>query len=236
MQSIRTIIIDDEPLARRGMQQLVSSRPELQLVGTFPSAAEAEKFMKTNRVDFILLDIEMPGLNGMDFALNTAGEAAIVFTTAYTEYVSESYEVNAVDYLVKPIESARFARAVERVVRALDRIPAERITVKADRRIVNIDVAGIMMVEGVKDYVKLHLADKNVTTRLTIKRMERLLPADTFLRIHKSFIVNISKIESYDGKSVELAGKRLPIGQSYRQGVILRLGQEFPCSNAVESD
>lgn len=236
MQSIRTIIIDDEPLARRGMQQLVSSHPELQLVGTFSTAADAEKYMKTNRVDFILLDIEMPGLNGMDFAMNAAGEAAIVFTTAYTEYVSESYEVNAVDYLVKPIEPARFARAVERVVRELDRIPTERITVKADRRMVNIDVAGIVMVEGVKDYVKLHLSDKNVTTRLTIKRMERLLPAATFLRIHKSFIVNISKVESYDGKSVELAGKRLPIGQSYRQEVILRLGQAFPCSNAVESD
>ncbi len=219
MQKIKTIIVDDEPIARRGMQRLVETDSRLELVGVFPDATEAYDYISHNRVDLILLDIEMPGMNGMRFAQTMKEGPALVFTTAYTEYVSESYEVEAADYLVKPIDPDRFQRAITRLSLKIQEEEKETLTIKADRKFVRLPIGKIVYVEGVKDYIKIHLEDRKVITRLTIKGIEGMLPKDRFMRIHKSYIVNIGKITSFDSKSVEIGGKDVAIGQSFQAKV-----------------
>lgn len=173
-------------MARKGMKRLVERRAELQLSAMFDSAESAEEWLAENDVDLIFLDIEMPGINGIEFARKLPASTMVVFTTAYTDYAVDGFEVDALDYLVKPIDPDRFNRAVDRAISykaIVDEAKAESadstvdfIIVKADRKYVRVKLDNILYVEGLKDYVIIHQTDKRVVTRMTVKAMEETLP------------------------------------------------------------
>lgn len=224
-RKIRCIIVDDEPIARHGMSQLVSRSPDLSLQVSLSSAEEAEKWLRHNSTDLIFLDIEMPGLSGIDFAATLQGHTRVIFTTAYAEYAAQSYDVEAIDYLLKPITPSRFAKAVERAKNAIP-IP-EYIMIRTDRLNIRLNPSAIIYIEGMKDYVKIHCRDRRIISRITIKALLNLLPAADFVRIHKSYIVNMRYVMAYDFSSVVIAEQEagatssfptvaLPLGASYR--------------------
>lgn len=232
------IIVDDEPIARKGMQRLVESRHELQSLGSFPSAEEAYLFLKNNEVDLIFLDIDMPEMSGMTFARQLPRNCLVIFITAYSEYALESYEVEAIDYLVKPLDAIRFNKAVDKALsyHSLLKIAAcdtpkklkssGCITVKADRKFVRIPVDEILYVEGLKDYIIIHTVSKKTITRMTIKFIEGMLPSTEFLRVSKSYIVNSRRIDSFNYNDIFIAETEIPISAMYRDRVFaVLLGQ-----------
>lgn len=229
------IIIDDEPIARRGMARLVGNDSRLELKGSFASVEEGAAFMAENPVNLVFLDIRMPGMSGLDFARRIPEQTLVIFTTAYSEYAVDSYEVDAIDYLVKPIDPARFERAVGKAVEykeLLSRIPAEaagkasspeHILLKADRRYHRVPYDAILYVEGLKDYVIVHLDGRKIVTRMTIKGMEELLPAPLFVRVNKSYIVRLNAVDSFDSNDVFVGDTEIAIGAVYREAVLSRL-------------
>lgn len=233
---MKCLIVDDEPIARRGLKRLVEQHDRLELCGMVSNAEDAIAFMEANPVDLVFLDIQMPGLTGIELARTLPHDTLVIFTTAYSEYALESYQVDALDYLLKPIDPERFNRAVNKAVdyHALlvgeghDAVEAQTdtdfIIVKADRRYHRIMHDDILYVEGLKDYVIIHLADgRRIVTRMTIKGMEESLPTDSFLRINKSNVVNVGAVDSFDNNDVFIRDTEIAIGQSYRDSVLERL-------------
>ena len=235
---MRCLIVDDEPIARRGMVKLVGSRSELSVAGVVGNADEALAFLGANSVDLVFLDIEMPGLNGMELARRLPERCQVVFTTAYSDYACESYDVDATDYLMKPIDPDRFNRAVDKALTFAGMMAAaeapeppaasaseEILTVKSDRRYVRLRVDEITFVEGLKDYLIIHTADRRVVTRMIVKSLEEALPPQ-FLRVGKSYIVNRDKIDSFDNNDLYIGSSVVPVGVSYKQEVLkILLGQ-----------
>lgn len=232
---IRCIIVDDEPIARKGMKWLVDCRRELELLASLDSASAAAEFLANNDIDLIFLDIEMPEVNGLEFARRIPRDCFVVFTTAYSEYALDSYEVDAIDYLLKPIDSVRFNKAVDKAVAyasllesseagsgpAIGRL--DHIIVKADRRYVRIYLEDIIYVEGLKDYVIINAKDRKVVTRMTMKSIVGLLPDSMFLRVGKSYVVNRRRIDSFDGNDVFVGETAIAIGTAYRDSVMASL-------------
>lgn len=229
---MRCLIVDDEPIARRGMVKLVGSRSELSVAGVAGSADEALAFLGENSVDLVFLDIEMPGLSGMELARRLPERCQVVFTTAYSDYACESYDVDATDYLMKPIDPDRFNHAVDKALTFAGMMAAaeapeppaasaseEVLTVKSDRRYVRLRVDEITFVEGLKDYLIIHTADRRIVTRMTVKSLEEALPPQ-FLRVGKSYIVNCDKIDSFDNNDLYIGSSVVPIGVSYKQEVL----------------
>lgn len=235
---MRCLIVDDEPIARRGMVKLVESRGELSVAGLAGNADEALAFLGENSVDLVFLDIEMPGLSGMELARRLPERCQVVFTTAYSDYACESYEVDATDYLMKPIDPDRFNRAVDKALTFAGMMAAaeapeppaasaseEILTVKSDRRYVRLRVDEITFVEGLKDYLIIHTADRRIVTRMTVKSLDEALPPQ-FLRVGKSYIVNRDKIDSFDNNDLYIGSSVVPVGVSYKQEVLkILLGQ-----------
>lgn len=229
---MRCLIVDDEPIARRGMVKLVESRSELSVAGLAGNADEALAFLGENSVDLVFLDIEMPGLSGMELARRLPERCQVVFTTAYSDYACESYEVDATDYLMKPIDPDRFNRAVDKALTFAGMMAAaeapeppaasaseEVLTVKSDRRYVRLRVDEITFVEGLKDYLIIHTGERRIVTRMTVKSLEEALPPQ-FLRVGKSYIVNRDKIDSFDNNDLYIGSSVVPIGVSYKQEVL----------------
>lgn len=217
-------------MARKGMKRLVECRPELQLAALLDSAESAEEWLVENDTDLIFLDIEMPGINGIDFAKKLPTGPMVVFTTAYPDYAVDGFDVDALDYLVKPIDPERFNKAVDRAISyksIIDEIKSETddtqddfIIVKADRKYVRIKLEDILFVEGLKDYVIVHLSEKKIVTRMTIKAMEETLPRKNFLRVNKSYMVNKDKIDAFDNNDINIGTTEISIGLSYRETVL----------------
>lgn len=222
------IIVDDEPLAREAMRILIEESGKLQLVGSFNNASAASDFMEGHTVDLVFLDIQMPGITGLEFAKSISKRTLVVFTTAYTEYALDSYEVDAIDYLVKPVETERFRKAVDKALsyhslllkedkEAIETIKsAEYFFVKADRRFFKINFSDILFIEGLKDYVIIQLNDQRIITRMSLKAIFDLLPEYTFLRVNKSYIVNSAHIDSFDNNDIFIKSYEIAIGNSYR--------------------
>lgn len=235
---MRCLIVDDEPIARRGMVKLVGSRSELSVAGVVGNADEALAFLGENSVDLVFLDIEMPGLSGMELARRLPERCQVVFTTAYSDYACESYDVDATDYLMKPIDPDRFNHAVDKALTFAGMMAAaeapesvaptaseEVLTVKSDRRYVRLRVDEITFVEGLKDYLIIHTGERRIVTRMTVKSLEEALPPQ-FLRVGKSYIVNRDKIDSFDNNDLYIGSSVVPIGVSYKQEVLkILLGQ-----------
>lgn len=224
---MRCIIVDDEPIARKGIQKIVDQISELELLGCFNSAEAASMFMMGNSVDLVFLDVQMPGINGIEFARNIPKNTLVIFTTAYSEYALDSYEVEAIDYLVKPIEADRLKKAVDKAIsyhslllseenKSVGNIEDEYIFVKSDRRYFKVNLKEILFIEGLKDYVIIQLAEQRIITRMNLKTMHELLPKSTFLRINRSYIVNTTHIDSFDNNDIFIQKYEIAIGSFYR--------------------
>ncbi len=223
---MRCIIVDDEPLAREGIQMLVSRMPELKLIDSFSSADAASVFLADNVVDLVFLDIQMPGITGIEFAKQIPPKTLVIFTTAYAEYALDSYEVDAIDYLIKPVKFDRFQKAVAKAGAYLQLLNSpktdsfdkveDHFFVKADRRVFKIYFKDILFIEGLKDYVILHTDDQKIITAMNIKTIFAQLPTTIFTRISKSYIVNTTRIQSFDNSAVFLGKHEIPIGNAYR--------------------
>lgn len=222
------IIVDDEPVARKGMKVLVEQVPQLVLAGSFNNAIAASAFMNDHPVDLIFLDIQMPGITGIEFAQSIARNTLVIFTTAYAEYALESYEVSAVDYLVKPIELNRFLKAVNKamayhkllvseVAERVEEIQEEYIFIKSERRYFKINFDDILFIEGLKDYSILQLEDQRVITKMNLKTIHQLLPSQQFLRVNKSYIINTAHIDSFDTNDIFIKSYEISLGGTYKR-------------------
>lgn len=234
---MKCLIVDDEPIARLGIQRLVKRHPDMEIVDMVGSADDAMKIIEKSSIDLIFLDIQMPEVTGLELARSIPSGTMVVFTTAYSEYAVDSYELNAVDYLLKPIDPDRFDRAVDKVrnyrqmINSISNsnsisqasVSGDFIIVKADRKYIRIRFTDILYVEGLKDYVMIHLDDRRVITRMTIKAMEELLPKSQFMRVNKSYIANFDKIESFDNNDIFIGTAEIAIGQSYKDTVLQQL-------------
>lgn len=233
------IIVDDEPLARKGLTVLLAGFNALELVGSFKSAAAAGEFLKTNIVDVIFLDIQMPDINGLEYARLVPEHTLIIFTTAYSQYALESYDVDAIDYLVKPISPERFAKAVEKAITHLgllkkskdqiETIADNHVLIRADRRFYKVAFEQITHIEGLKDYVILYTRDSKYVTWINLKNIHGKLPASTFLRLSKSFVVNHEAITSFDNNTVFIGDLEIGIGKAYQAEFFRQyIGREQP--------
>ncbi|MBC5620674.1 MULTISPECIES: LytTR family DNA-binding domain-containing protein [Butyricimonas] len=221
------IIVDDEPLAREAIELLTGENTRLKLTGTFNNALSASRFMEDNPVDLVFLDIQMPGITGIEFARAIPRRTLVIFTTAYTEYALDSYEVDAIDYLVKPVEAERFQKAVEKAMiyhalllqeekENIEPVDNEFFFVKSDRRYFKVNFKDILFIEGLKDYVIIQLADQRIITRMNLKTTYELLPKKDFLRVNKSYIVNTNHIDSFDNNDIFIGNYEIAIGNTYR--------------------
>lgn len=221
------IIVDDEPLAREAIELLVKDIDYLTLAGTFNNASAAARYMEQNTVDLIFLDIQMPGITGIEFAKTISRRTLIVFTTAYSEYALDSYEVDAIDYLIKPVEPERFRKAADKALayssllmqdekENIEPAADDYFFVKSDRKYFKVNFEDILFVEGLKDYVILQLEEQRIITRMNLKAMNELLPKSLFLRVNKSYIVNTAHIEAFDNNDIFIKTHEIAIGSSYR--------------------
>lgn len=221
---LRILIIDDEPLAQDVLETYVEKIPELFLVGKCSNAMDANKVINEQPIDLIFLDIHMPHMSGMDFLKTLKNPPLVILTTAYPNFALESYELNVHDYLLKPISFERFLKSINRLLGKEQKIIPDFFFVKADKKMIKINHEDIIYVEGLKDYVIIRLQQNRIVTLQTMKSLEDKLPADKFKRIHRSYIVNMNKIEAITGNVVEVREKgeikQLPIGKNYKDDLL----------------
>jgi len=223
---IRCIIVEDEPLATDIMVEYVKRVPFLELKATCGDAIAALEVMQRETIDLIFLDIHLPGLKGLEFIRTLKNPPAIILTTAYHQYALEGYELNVVDYLLKPIEFKRFLEAVNKVKRS-QTDQRKTISVQADKKTVIIAVDDIIFIEAQKEYIKIQTLNGSYVTKYALTKIEEDLDASVFMRVHRSFIVSIPKITAFSGHDVELQGKAIPIGGNYKEVVSERLKSIF---------
>lgn len=226
---LKALIVDDEPLAQNVIKQYAQKIPSLEITDTCNDAICAQSFLNHNDVDLIFLDINMPKMSGISFLKTIKNSPLVIFTTAYSEYALESYELNAVDYLKKPFSFERFFQAFNKAEELhllkdkADSTASNQIVensflfIKTNKRSVKVNFDDITYIEGLGDYIKIHLTDEKYVTNLSMKKIFSLLPEDKFHRIHKSFIISLDKIELVEGNMVSINSTKLPIGNSYRQ-------------------
>lgn len=220
-------IIDDEPLAVELMESYVRKTPFLELQGSFGSGVAAFGMLRDRPVDLLFCDIQMPGLNGVEFSRMLPADTRVIFTTAFSRYAVEGFRVNAVDYLLKPISYADFLAAAQKALEWFELkrragAPADdlrSIFVKTEYRLRQIELERILYIEGLKDYVKIHVEDEPhpVLSLMSLKSLEEQLPADRFIRVHRSYIVQPAKIRTIERNSIVFGRERIPISENYRQ-------------------
>lgn len=237
---IKAIIVDDEPLAQDILETYLGKIPSITLVQKCNNAFEANDALRNNDIDLMFLDIQMPQLTGTEFLRGLSDPPVTIFTTAYPNYALDGFELNALDYLVKPISSDRFLQAANRAIEQIElknKSQAGTITeegpnffyVKADKKLVRVNYSDIVYIEGLKDYVIIRMDNDRVITLQTMKSLESKLPVADFQRVHRSYIVNMNKIDALDGNSIEVTEKgktqNLPVGKSYRERLQERIEQ-----------
>lgn len=231
----KCIIVDDEPMARDVIKRYIQQMPKLKLMGEFGNAIDATIFLQEHSVDIIFLDIRMPELSGTEFVRSLRTIPKIIFTTAHKEYAHEGFELDVTDYLLKPIRFDRFLRAVNKAFPQKQQEPdspllmagenkavASFIYLRVDRKMVKVLLDDILYIESDKDYVKVYTDKGYLITRQTIASVEAMLSDSKFIRVHRSFIVSLSKLKSFTAESVEIGNKELPIGKLYRN-IFLKL-------------
>lgn len=221
------IIIDDEPLSRDVLRKYISELKDLTLIAECRDAFEATAVLSREKVDLLFLDINMPGLSGISFARSLTVSPLIIFTTAYPEFAVEGFEVNALDYLVKPFSFERFLTAVNRAqLRLQEQIPrsesSRKIVLKADKKIYALEFSDLLFIEGQGDYIKVYLKDKSLMVHHTMKHILEALPADEFMRVHKSYVVNLQKITFIEGNQIRIAEHTIPVSPPNREELLLR--------------
>jgi len=230
-KKIKCLVVDDEPPAREILKQHIAGIEALELAGTCANAVEAISFLKDHQVDLIFLDIQMPQLLGTNFIRTLKSSPKVIFTTAFRKYALEGFELDAVDYLLKPISFERFLKGVNKVLQInfpVDHSQSKEnhkqqansfLYFRADRKMVKVFFNDILFIEALKDYIKIVTINRTIVTKYVLTTLAELLPADEFLRIHKSYIVAINKIESYNADSIQIAKHELPIGRLYKYDV-----------------
>jgi two-component system LytT family response regulator len=215
---IRCIVVDDEPLARQVLEEHISRLSELALVKTCRNALEAFDIIHQEKIDLILLDIQMPALTGIDFIRSLRKPPAVIFVTAYPEHAAQSYELNAVDYLLKPVTFERFSISIQKLLnQKIDAEPKPDYTYfKVNGRMVKIKHTEIICAQSIKDYIVIKTSNGNYITHMTMKYLSELLPAELFRRVHRSFIVGTNHITSIGRNVIELGDLKVPVGESYK--------------------
>ena len=232
---IRCLIVEDEPLAREIISRYVQQVPTLRLVGECANAIQAFTFLQQQAVDLMFLDIRMPQLNGNDFLKTLQNPPKVIFTTAYPDYALESYELDAIDYLVKPVTFERFLKAINKAgglhLAGVENNPAREekktesfVYFRADRKMIKVLLQDILYIESMKDYVKIITSNDTIVSRQSISSVEAMLPEKDFIRAHRSFIVSLQKIKSFTSELIEIDKTEIPIGKIYRNSVLKTLG------------
>jgi len=228
--TINCLIIDDEPLSRKGLKEYIADTGFLNLFGEFDNPLAATGMLGSGEVQLLFLDIQMPKITGIDFFRSLKDPPAVIFTTAYPQYALDGFEVNALDYLVKPINFDRFLKAAlkakdffeVRQKNGLAEIPATEtgyFFIKADNQLVKLFFDDILFVEALQNYVTIHTSAKKYISYLTFKSVEDYLPATRFLKVHKSFIIAVSKVDSIDGNDIRIATHHIPISRGLKDAV-----------------
>ncbi len=230
---IRTLIVDDEPHAAGIIKRYASNIPELEIVDVCNNAIKAFQTIQNLQIDLVFLDIKMPGLAGTDLVRSLKNPPMIIFTTAYQEYAIDGFDLNAIDYLLKPIPLKRFLQAIDKVMHFFNvntkdnAIPetdanakkpvAHFLYLRMERRLIKVNTKDILWIESIKDYIKVVTKDKTLNTKQKISVAEKLLPLGEFIRIHRSFIVPVDKVEQYHPSYLIISGEKIPIGRNYKQ-------------------
>lgn len=228
---INCIVIDDEPLARKGLKEYIADVDFLNLAAEFDNPLQATEFIGSGQAQLLFLDIQMPKITGLDFFRSLQYPPPVIFTTAYPQYALEGFEVNALDYLVKPVSFDRFLRAVlkakeyyeVRDKNVAEAVSSEYFFIKADNKLVRILFDEVLFVEALQNYVTIHTAVKKYMTYLTFKSVEDYLPGDKFIKVHKSYIVSASKIDSIEGNEIKIGQHHIPISRNQKDEVMEKL-------------
>jgi two-component system LytT family response regulator len=225
MNRINCLLVDDEPVALDLLEHFISRVYFLNLVKKCRNAIEAMQILEENHIDLLFLDIHMPDVNGIQFLKSLISKPAVIFTTGYKEFALEGYENDVVDFLLKPFDFERFLKAVNKANNLLSKTirppairqkPQQFIFVKADYKLVKINVDDIIFVEGLKDYIKIYTKQKLILTLMSMTAIEEKLPSDDFFRVHRSYIISLSKIDSVSRHRVIIGEKFIPISVPYR--------------------
>jgi DNA-binding LytR/AlgR family response regulator len=226
---LKCVIIDDEPIARKVLQEYIEEIDFLELVGQAENPLKAMTLLNTQEVDILLLDINMPKINGIDFLKSSRSDASVIITTAYAEYAVESYGLDVLDYLVKPIGFDRFLKACNKArdvreakksTKGEPQKPDDHFFIKSNNQIEKVFYNDLLYAEAMLNYVMLYTSSKKMMVYVTIKSLEEQLPAALFIKVHKSFIVNISKVKSIEGNILDIGIEKISISQSLREKVV----------------
>ncbi len=230
---INCIIIDDEPLARKGLKEYIADIDFLELTGEFDNPLKATEFISNGKVHLVLLDIQMPKITGINFLKTLQTPPPVIFTTAYPQHALEGFELNALDYLVKPISFDRFLKAAlkakeyyevrERNHAETNHAAPDYFFIKADNKLVKILYDDILFAEALQNYVVIHTKDKKYITYLTFKSVEEYLPPERFIKTHKSYIVAAGKIDSIEGNNIRMGTHDIPISRNLKEEVMEKL-------------
>ena len=231
---IKCIIVDDEPLAQKGLTEYIKDIPSLDLVAVCDSALQAYHYINNKLVDLVFLDIEMPDFTGIDLIKSLTYKPAIIFTTAYQQYAVQGYELDVVDYLMKPISFERFVKAVNKAADFIQAKTATGITeehgyffVKVDYTIEKIFYDDVLYIEALQNYIAIHLAERKIVSYMTISNMMKQLPASLFMRIHKSYIAALQKIDSITGNKVMIQSAALPVSRTVKDDLLQAIGDKI---------
>lgn len=233
---IECLIVDDERIAREILENHISKISTFHIVDSCKNAIEAFHIINAQKIDLIFLDISMPDISGLSFAKSINKNIKIIFTTAYREYAVDGFDLQAVDYLLKPISFERFLKAVNKfldenfhtntiVEKNIINEINDFIFVRSERKMVKINFSEINYIESLCDYIKIHLKDNTIVTREPISSIEVKLPQKDFIRVHRSFIVSLKKINSFTNECIDINGHEIPISRSYKEIVLKRLGE-----------
>jgi DNA-binding LytR/AlgR family response regulator len=222
------IIIDDEPLARAEMRSLINEMSKIEIIEEFSNAPAAVEFLEMNEIDLIFLDIEMPLVSGLEFAQMLPKHTLVIFTTAYSQYALKSYELDAVDYLLKPIDKERLQKAINKAIlykqllsnstvkNTIESNTNDFLLIKAERRYYKVNFSDIKFIEALKDYVVIHSQTQKLITAMNLKTIHQKITAPNFLRVSKSYVINMDCIDSFDNHNLYIGEFEIPLGEVYK--------------------
>jgi DNA-binding LytR/AlgR family response regulator len=230
MTKINCLLVDDEPLALDALESLIQKIPELEIIGKCHNAVDALQVIHSRKVDLLLLDIQMPELSGIEMLKTLSHPPRVIFTTAFRDYAVEAFELDVIDYLVKPISLDRLVKSVnryhdrrsqkEQVLDTNAKSQARSITIYSDKKNHRVHLSSILYIEGLKDYARIHTDHGRLVARQTMKSLEDILPSEAFIRVHRSFIVPVQRLDSWTTYSITVKGKEIPVGRTYRKSVM----------------
>ncbi len=237
IRKYKCLIVDDEPLARKLIQTHIDNIPELSVIKECASAIEATQYLKTNTIDLMFLDIQMPNLLGIDFIKSLQNPPKTILTTAYSEFALEGYELNIIDYLLKPITFDRFYKAVLKTIEILEleqkndspiaELDNQNILIKSKHQLIKIQFSDILYIESMHKYIKIITSQNTYTTLYSLSAIEQELPKDLFYRCQRSFVVNLNKVELIDSNRAVIQGHNIPIGKNNKAELIRKLGKKI---------